>query len=104
GEDDARCAGERAGDEEGEGDRPVDVDAHHRGGVLVLSGCAHRLSLLRVADEPHEDDEHENRDGEYEELVPAIRRALRAGAEREDRVVRKGVGWKRYGPRPLPDE
>ena len=42
-EDDACRAGERAGDEERERDRPVDVDPHHRRGVLVLRRRAHRL-------------------------------------------------------------
>src|SRR5689334_19297897 len=41
--EDARRAGERAAEAEGEGDRAVDVDAHQAGGVLVLRGGSHRL-------------------------------------------------------------
>ena len=54
GVDEARRAGEAAGDQERERDRAVDVDAHHRGGVAVLRGRAHRLALPRALDEPHE--------------------------------------------------
>ena len=50
-------AGEEAGDQERERDRPVDVDAHHRGGVLVLGDGAHRLALLRLLDEVDEPDQ-----------------------------------------------
>src|SRR5205085_5431341 len=53
-------AGERAGDEERERDRPVDVDAHHGGGVAVLRGRAHRLPLSRLLDEPDEDEQPRN--------------------------------------------
>ena len=52
GVDEAAGAGERAGDQEGERDRPVDVDAHHRRGVAVLRRRAHRLPLTRPLHEP----------------------------------------------------
>ena len=45
GEDHARGAGEPTGDQERERDRPVDVDAHHGRGVLVLRRRPHRLAL-----------------------------------------------------------
>ncbi len=54
--DDAGGAGERACEQERDGDRPVDVDAHHRRGLGVLGDGPHRLALLRRADEPGEDD------------------------------------------------
>ena len=46
-EERAGRAGEAAGEEERERDRPVDVDPHHRGGVAILRGRAHRLAPPR---------------------------------------------------------
>ncbi len=56
--DEAARAGERAGEEERERDRPVDVDPHHRRGVAVLGRRAHRLALPRPLDEPDEGEQH----------------------------------------------
>ena len=51
-------AGERAGEQERERDRAVDVDPHDRARLHVLGGRAHRLALLGAADEVHEPEEH----------------------------------------------
>src|SRR3954471_12933224 len=72
--------GERAGDQEGERDRAVDVDAHHRGGVPVLSGRAHRLALARPLHEPDEDDQHGSGHEQDDELLPRVLHA----PDRED--------------------
>ena len=57
-------AGERAGDQERERDRAVDVDAHDRRGLLVLRGRAHRLPLARLLDQvgQREQDGHGDQD------------------------------------------
>ena len=60
--DEAGGAGERAGEQERERDRPVDVDPHDRARVHVLGGRAHRLPLLGLLDEV--DEAGENGDGE----------------------------------------
>ena len=51
-------AGERAGEQEREGDRAVDVDAHHRRGIAVLRRRAHRLPLSRSLHEPDQREQH----------------------------------------------
>src|SRR4051812_38451036 len=70
GVDEPAGAGECAGDQERERDRPVDVDPHHRGGVAVLCSRAHRLSLPRAKHEPHEQDQHGDGQDDDDELVP----------------------------------
>ena len=69
--------------QERHGDRPVDVDPHHRGRLRVLGDRAHRLSLPRVADEPAERDQrgHDDRERDHElprddDLPDGERRAL----------------------------
>jgi hypothetical protein len=91
--------GERTRDQEGERDRPVDVDAHHRRRVGVLGGCSHRLALPRSLDEEQETDEHGHGHEQDDQLVPLVvrRPELEDVAARED--VRNG-----YVVRPLPDE
>ena len=90
-------AGERAGDQERERDRPVHVDPHHRGGVLVLGRRAHRLSLLRALDEPHQHQQHGDGGHADDQLVPGVGDAVPV----EDRVVREDVR-QRDGRRPEP--
>src|SRR5690348_16378422 len=62
GVDETGGAGERTGDQERERDRLVHVDAHDRGGVLVLRGGAHRLALARVADQVREGEQYRHGD------------------------------------------
>ena len=62
GEEQARSPREGAGDEEGEGDRLIDVDAHHRGGVAILGGRPHRLPLPRPLHEPDQREQDRNRE------------------------------------------
>src|SRR5579883_1586080 len=61
-EDQAGRSRERGADEECQHDDVVDLDAHHPGGFLVLSGRAHRLAELGPPDEdvqrPHEHERH----------------------------------------------
>ena len=64
--------GERAGDQERERDRPVDVDAHHRRGVAVLRGRAHRLALPRALHEPDQGEQHGHRDQDDDQLLPRV--------------------------------
>ena len=89
--DDPGGACEGAGERERDGDRPVHVDPHHRRRLRVLRDGAHRLPLLRRADEPGEQDQDGDRDQERGELVPRVGDVadpdrLRARDERRHRV------------------
>ena len=81
-------AGERAGDHEGERDRPVDVDAHHRARVHVLGRRAHRLPLPRLLHEVEQHEQDRHRDEHDDHLVPGVVDA----ADREDLRAREDVG------------
>src|SRR4051812_2876981 len=95
--DEPAGAGERAGDQERERDRPVDVDPHHRGGVTILSRRAHRLPLSRLLYEPDEREQHRHRDEHDDQLLPRVRHA----AGREHVARRQDVRQRRVA-RALP--
>ena len=78
-----------ARDEEGEGDRLIDVDPHHRGRVAILGGRPHRLPRPRPLHEPDQSEQHGNRKGDDDEPVPRVGHAaegedLAAGKNRVD--------------------
>src|SRR5918995_5679493 len=74
--------GEDASEEEGYGDRAVDVDADHRRRLFVLRHGPHRLPLLGTADEVGEGHEQRHRHPDHEEVLPP----------EDDRVGRQDVG------------
>ena len=55
--DQPRRAGHQAAEQEREGDRRVDVDAHQARGLRVLRGRAHGAADARAGDEVHEEEE-----------------------------------------------
>jgi hypothetical protein len=87
GVEEAGGARERARDHERERDGAVDVDPHHRGGVTVLGGRAHRFALLRSQHEPHQREEDGKRHEHDDELLPRVRDAV----DREDVAARQDV-------------
>ncbi len=92
-EEEARGAGERAGEDERERDRPVHVDAHHRGRIGVLRGRPHGLPLAGRLDQIGQADEHGNGDQDDHKLVPRnIDAPDREGSGARDQVAR--------GPKP----
>ena len=99
GEDDAGRACEAAGDQERERDRAVDVDAHHRGRILVLRRRPHRLALARVLHEVDQREQHRHGDEDDEQPVPGVDDA----ADREDLTGRQRL-VDGDGLRPLPDD
>jgi hypothetical protein len=94
-----RGAGERAGDEERERDRPVDIDAHDCGRILVLRRRAHRLSLSCPLHEPEECEQHRNGEDHDDQVVPLVVDA----ADREHVRVREDIG-RRHIVRAFPGE
>ena len=89
--DDPGRACERPGEQERDGDRPVDVDPHHRGGLGVLSHGPHRLPLLRRADEPREHDQERDHDHQHGGLAPRVRHVADVDRVRARDEVRHGA-------------
>ena len=84
GHDQARRAGEGAGDQEGQRDRPVDVDAHEARRLAVLGGRPHRLALACASDEPAQQQQERDGHADDDDLVHAEPRWT---AREEDQVV-----------------
>src|SRR5215204_5556087 len=95
----ARGPGEDASQEEGYGDRAVDVDTDHRRRLLVLGDGPHCLPLLGTANEVGESHEQRHRHPDHEEILPPEddrvgRQDVRVG----DELRKRDLGW------PLPRE
>jgi hypothetical protein len=67
-EHDAGCAGQNRPDEEGRGDDPVGVDAHHRRPFAVIRRGAHRLPDPRPGNQHGKRDAQPHGDAEDEQL------------------------------------
>jgi hypothetical protein len=86
-------ARQRASDEERQGHRAVDVDAHQARRLAILCRRAHRLALAGAAHEPAQQDEQRDRDARHDEMLgaqdPAAVRAdddVELGHDRRDRL------------------
>src|SRR5207302_5373479 len=102
-EDHSTRAGQCARHEKRERDRAVDVDTHHRGGVLVLRRRPHRFTLTRLLYEPDQPEQDGNRDEENEKPIPRVDDVT--DSEDLSPVSRREfVGWQIDRPRPLPDD
>ena len=69
----------------------VDVDAHHRRGLGVLRNGAHRLALLRRADEPGQNEQHRDDDQKHADRVPLDRDSADRDGVRPRDEVRDGL-------------